>query len=293
MDRRDKTFLEEHILNLLKQAAELEVEVAQNLIVWEHWRSIPDDKRGEPPEWLVDNTAISGGSFRYTLTCLYESVLCYLDQNDLTYLSEHFLRTFGKDFTADHATHVAQEFKEIHIGGKYNVFLSTLRRFLGVFPFASNSPLTHGIRPTRVLILENILKNTAQIIYEMKAQPKSEPDVYKAVKHVIKAAFPSAKDATSNFCKTAKHYKPDILVPELEVAIEYKYADSEVRLKSVVDEIHADVSGYTGDADYREFYAVFYVTEDFWGEDRFQVIWKEKKFPNNWKGYYKVGKGKT
>src|SRR5690606_2163362 len=114
-----------------------------------------------------------------------------------------------------------------------------------------------------------------------KNLPKSETDVYKAVRKVVESVFPSAIMPKSNFLKTAQEYKPDILIPEIFSAVEYKYADSEQKLKSTIAQISDDVVGYTGDKDYRLFYAVFYVTNDFWGAEKFQVAWNEKKFPEN------------
>ncbi|EPU1022796.1 hypothetical protein ACVUNK_004389, partial [Escherichia coli] len=92
------------------------------------------------------------------------------------------------------------------------------------------------------------------------------------------------------FLKSFKEYKPDILIPELFTAVEYKYASTEEKLKSTIEQIAADVKGYTGDNDYNIFYAVFYVTTDFWGLEKFMNVWNENKFPQNWIPVYVVGK---
>lgn len=102
--------------------------------------------------------------------------------------------------------------------------------------------------------------------------------------------FTGAKSPRSSFIKSFKEYKPDILIPELHAAVEYKYANSAEKLKSTIDQICADVTGYTGDSDYRIFYAVFYVTQDFWGQEMFARVWSEMNFPKNWKAFYIVGK---
>lgn len=285
----NKKYLENHIIGLLKSAGADEVDVAQGVMAWDEWRKINPKPMGSPDEWMIDIQSIAYGQFQYTLTSLYESVLCYLDENKYSHFTQHFLKTFGEPFNAKDAVEKTILIEDYPISTRYNLFLHTLRRFLRVFEFVEGADFTKHIRSSKTLVLEAMLNNTAQIIFEMGLQPQSETDVYNAVKHVIKAGFPSSKDAGSNFNKTAKQYKPDILVPELEIAIEYKFADDINRLKAVVDEICADVVNYTGEPNYNEFYAVFYVTSDFWGEDRFKKVWEEKKFPKNWKGIYRVG----
>ncbi len=126
--------------------------------------------------------------------------------------------------------------------------------------------------------LETILRNTATIIHKAGICPASESEVYKSVRTVLESIFPSAKTPKSNFLKTAQEYKPSILLPELSAAIKYKYADSEVKLKATIAQISDDVKGYTGDSDYNLFYAVFYVKDDFWGEDKFSTAWNRHGF---------------
>lgn len=164
-----------------------------------------------------------------------------------------------------------------------------IRTFLAPFEFAHSSEIDRLLKVAGVRYLENILRNTATIILDLKRDPQSEPEVYNAVKPVIYAVFPDAKGAGSNFLKTAKEYKPDILIPEIRVAVEYKYAQSEKRLKTLIDQICADQKGYSGDSDYALFYAVFYVTADFWGPARFAKAWEDCGFPKDWRGIYVVG----
>jgi hypothetical protein len=137
--------------------------------------------------------------------------------------------------------------------------------------------------------LENILNSTAAILNKRGITPRSEVDVYREVRSTLEAVFPAAKSPKSNFIKTAQEYRPDILVPELHAVIEYKFAESEAKLKSTIAQISDDVKGYTGDTDFNLFYAVFYVKADFWGPEKFKAVWAEKKFPENWRAIYVVG----
>ena len=137
-------------------------------------------------------------------------------------------------------------------GEPYNIFLVNLSQFLSPLDVLGDS--SRYLKLSGVQYLEVILRNTATIIHKSGIKPKSETEVYNAVKHVLEAVFPSAKPgAKSNFVKTAQGYKPDILLPELSAAVEYKYAADEGKLKNVIAQISDDVKGYTGDSDYKLF----------------------------------------
>lgn len=140
-------------------------------------------------------------------------------------------------------------------------------------------------------ILENILNSTAMLLNTFGKQPTSEADVYKPIKDICKAAFPDNKDCSHyKFQQTAKCYNPDILIPSLECAVEFKYVNDEKELNRTMDEILADVEGYKGNPSYSVFYAVFYAANSICSPQRFNCMWAEKHFPENWKGIYVQGK---
>ena len=140
-----------------------------------------------------------------------------------------------------------------------------------------------------LIFLENILSNTSVILKELKIQPNSETQVYLPVKFATKVTFPDSSFPSEPFYKTAKGYKPDILIPSLNSAIEYKYAKDETKLINTIEQILIDVKGYSNHPLYKIFYAVFYVTPGFCEKKRFQIIWDSYKFPNNWKPILVIG----
>lgn len=140
---------------------------------------------------------------------------------------------------------------------------------------------------SRLDILENILQNTAFILQNKKKKPGKEKDVYDHVKIVCEATFPHEAQFDGGlhpFYQLAKCYKPDILVPFLNCAIEYKFAKTQAAVTSRIDEILVDVPGYSNHGIYKYFYAVFYVKSGVMQKKRFDEIWKAKGFPENWKG---------
>lgn len=141
-----------------------------------------------------------------------------------------------------------------------------------------------------LVYLENILGNTSCIVEELGRKPLNETSIYNSVKHVIKATFPDYLGGSDSFHKYGKCYRPDILIPSLNTAVEYKYATDEQRLIKTIEEILIDVAGYSNHPLYKIFYAVFYVTPGIFTEQRFRIIWDEYKFPKNWKSIYVIGK---
>ncbi|MGS6172382.1 PD-(D/E)XK nuclease domain-containing protein [Enterobacter hormaechei] len=159
-----------------------------------------------------------------------------------------------------------------------------MNQFLGPFEFFDSNR-----KETGLLYLENILSGTEFYLNALGITPAKESDVYQPIKQLVNVVFPSSTNASSIFLKPNKQYKPDILVPELKAAIEYKYANSKERLNKNIEEVVSDTQGYTNDANYSFFYAVFYVTQDFIGENRFMETWKQHNFPKNWIPIYIVG----
>lgn len=133
------------------------------------------------------------------------------------------------------------------------------------------------------MILENILKGSKVLCNKLERPMTTETQISSVAKTIIEVVFPSVNFTTTQFISTAKCYKPDILIPYLHCAIEYKYAMDHTRLINTIDEIHTDVSGYNSDRSFKIFYAVFCVKAGIITDERFHTIWKDKNFPNNWR----------
>lgn len=279
-------YLENRIRRLLSEARQLEIKVAQHQMDWAEWGL--KKEKDHTPQYLLDGDDEFVSPFQETLQSIYLSTVCYLDKQNLGHYLDILYQTFGNNpaqlnhrdkFVIDH----------YYSGEPYSVFLAKMNKFLSSFEFTESSREKHD-RVSGLQYLETILRNTAVIISKNKKSPKTETEIYSSVRLILEFVFSTAKSPKSNFIKTAKEYKPDILIPELYAAVEYKYAADEQKLKSTIEQIAADVKGYTGDKDYSIFYAVFYVTEDFWGQAKFLKVWNDQRFPKNWIPIYVVGK---
>lgn len=226
-------------------------------------------------------------SFIVNTRSIYKLICNYIENlKHLEYLAE--FKLVMKPYLDNSKENLTGEINEFD-GEVHSEVIDIISDFLNAYEFYGERGSEYLLRRSGITYLENILENTAVIINELKKSPKSETEVYKNVKVVCKAVFPSANYPTSPFVSIAKEYKPDILIPHLNCAIEYKYATDEARLKDIIDQILIDVHGYSNNHMYKLFYAVFYVKPDIWGRKKFEEVWKEKKFPANWKGIYVVG----
>lgn len=277
-------YLETKIQSLILEARKLELKVAYHQLA-----VIEQDGNDDLllPQYLQDEEEEYIRPFEGIISSLYLSTVCYLNQKNLHEYLEIFYKIFGHNYEKPKYRDNF-EYEAYWTGEYHNEFLGRLNIFLSVFEFSGIADEKYR-QLVGIKYLETILKNTQTIILKSEKEPKSETDVYKIVKNIIEAVFVKYQSPRSNFLSTMKEYKPDILIPEIYSAVEYKYAKNENKLKSTIEQIAADVKGYTGDPKYKLFYAVFYVTEDFWGIDKFEVIWKEQGFPKNWIGVYVVG----
>lgn len=249
------------IRDLFSQAEAYEGRVARHQLAWAQWEA--SSRNDGPPEWLMDDDDLIVKPFERLTERLYLSTIRLLETEALPAYLRQFLSKFGEPLNANQAA-TAYDIDTMGDGEPHIVFLAQIRQFLE--PLDVLDGTNHYLRFAGIQYLETVLNNTASIIHKSGENPTSEPGVYNLVRNVLEAIFPSAISPKSNFLKTAQEYKPDILIPELSTAIEYKYAKDEAKLKATIAQISDDVKGYTGDVDYDLFYAVFYVTKRFLGE---------------------------
>ena len=225
----------------------------------------------------LENNFIDLANRAYKLSC------AYLESKNLLSFFSDFKNEINKYFISRNDTLSSKYHDES--GNSYSEFISSLWSYLSVFP-AFNDNDESILKRSGLIYLENILESSSVILEERKIKPKNEVEISRNVKFVTKSVFPNSQYPSQPFLKTAKCYIPDILIPSLNCAIEYKLALDESKLTSTIDEILIDVKGYENNPDYKIFYAVFCVKSGICTRKRFYKIWEEKGFPQNWKGIY-------
>lgn len=68
----------------------------------------------------------------------------------------------------------------------------------------------------------------------------------------------------------------------LMAAAEHKYVNSETALKKALDDIYTDMKGYAGHYDWRNFYAVIYMTAPFSHHNDWDEQFRFGKADINW-----------
>lgn len=277
---------EQRVSSLLQTAHRLESELAQ----FEWYKQLyeqrhPDEKL---PLSIQEQDYDLRTPFSGTLDSLYLASLMLIQSKGMPDYLQLFHQRLGKPFDAWKAA-CNFDHDEYFSPGPYNVFLRELRNLLAPFNVLSTS-IAQYERQAGALYLERILNNTAALVQWSGVKVERETDVSRAVRDMLYLLFPRARNAPpAKFIGALKSYVPDILIPELCVAIEYKYVDSDEKLKTAIEGIAVDVPAYTGDAGYDTFYAVFYLTSHFCTAEHFYVAWSEFSFPANWKSIFVVG----
>lgn len=132
--------------------------------------------------------------------------------------------------------------------------------------------------------LKQILENTNSILAKTNTTVTNETSIYTPVKWIVEIVYPSMRSlGKARFIKKFSTYHPDILIPEVSSAVEYKYIRKGVGVETYLDQIKTDADNYEGDLEYKFFYAIVYF------EDKteinpagFKQAVFEKKFPDNW-----------
>jgi hypothetical protein len=157
--------------------------------------------------------------------------------------------------------------------------------------FDSLECMTRGRAVTGLSVFETILENTPKIIDDAALSPSKEAQVRKEILRILRYSF---RDVVREipFPKNIKVYKPDIGVPSLMAAAEYKFVDSKEEAKKSLDEVYADMRGYGGRYDWRSFYAVFYMTGPFYNQKDVDEEFRLVKAELSWTPIVVVGPGK-
>lgn len=156
--------------------------------------------------------------------------------------------------------------------------------------FNSIATMVEGREVTGLRVFETMLQNTPKIIERAGLSPSNETEVKDEVRDVLRFAF---RDVVREvpIPKSIKTYRPDIGVPSLMAAAEYKFIDSTQEAKAALDGIYADMRGYSGHHAWRSFYAVLYMTGNFYTQADVDHEFRLVKADLDWTPLVVVGPG--
>ncbi|CAL1690602.1 hypothetical protein MMB232_00731 [Brevundimonas subvibrioides] len=156
--------------------------------------------------------------------------------------------------------------------------------------FDSLATMTEGRALTGLGVFENVLGNTAKIISQAGLEPDREVAVSGKIREVLELCFTHVIQ-DSPIPQGITRYKPDIGVPDLLAAAEYKFADSKEEMKRALREVYTDMRGYGGHPQWRSFYAVFYMTKPFFTQKDVDKEFLLVKADLSWTPIVLVGPG--
>lgn len=263
LNNEEVKYIEDEIKKIISSASNEYFQV-----VMREYNSIEEEYPGWDEDWI-----------RLKIIDAYYHILAYLEARGMPNL----LQIFQSQYKEQILTRTSLLDSEINNpDGEYELkILTGFRRFLSPFKsFGYNDPQQDEFHK-----LVGILKNTSFIINNIKCVIAGEADIYKQVRWVLSLYYPSCKGKNkASFIKQFKTYNPDILIPELKVAIEYKYIrDKSKNIDEFIDQILVDANGYTGDHYYENFIAVFYISDaGIATPESIELAWKERTLPSNW-----------
>lgn len=134
---------------------------------------------------------------------------------------------------------------------------------------------------TGLSVLETILRNTAKIIAKSGIPAENETQIRNEVLRVLQLAFLDARKDPA-IAKNFKTYKPDIGIPSLMAAVEYKFLRTKKDMKSHLDQVFADIKGYDRHGIWKNFYAVFCQKGPFFTQEDVVQTFREVGAKVNW-----------
>jgi hypothetical protein len=217
--------------------------------------------------------------FRESIKTLHYLIQVYLELKQMPL----FLKTFKEKFDnlIEDDEKIIAESQYFIEGEAELILLFEYKRFLEPFDVLTGTRKANEDY-NRVI---NLLNNTGAIISHIEKITGREEDVYNEIKWVLELYYPTTRGGRKDsFPAATKKYNADILIPEIQLAIEYKYIDNTTKkIDDFIDEIKTDANNYKDNLKYKRFVGVLYITDKkIATEAKIKAIWNEKKFPTNW-----------
>lgn len=212
----------------------------------------------------------------YYIQQYFHLLSAYFEVKGLNEYRKRFVNEFGEDIRK------TMKVSEVgyHEGEPYLKMFVEMGAYLAPFKaLAYNYSPKGKSRLTKVI---EVIEETPMILRKLGIQPSSEPEVYKPVRWILEFYYELPPINRSHFAGKFKRYVPDILLPEVETAIEFKFATANKNLEDYIDEIVSDAVNYKGDSDYNQFIAVLCIQNNQTTKAKIQSAWDNKGFNKNW-----------
>jgi hypothetical protein len=128
------------------------------------------------------------------------------------------------------------------------------------------------------------LECTSEILKLTKTNVYKEDDINSIVREVAKFYFNGVTVYSEGyFIHQFSHYRPDIIIKEFGIAIEYKLIRKDNEIGAKIDELLIDAKRYSGNPNNKKCIAVFCLSKNVKKTKKeIKEDWKHMHFPENW-----------
>jgi hypothetical protein len=130
-------------------------------------------------------------------------------------------------------------------------------------------------------VLMTILKNTARIVEDSRAVPKSEKDVRDQAGKIIRYAFFDV-EVDPRITHPLLAFKPDFGITSLMTLVEYKVAFTKEKVNAILRGLIEDMQGYTKSDKWRTCISIIYMSGNYINQDEVNAMMKSVDAPKHW-----------
>lgn len=234
------------------------------------WQAVMNRSSAQKPEEYWDEEEdIAEECYQRTIDEILEKVLLLLEMLGMK----------------DALDRTSKKFKELKIAGKYeynyipyvdaydceavNKLLELIEFLESLTNIKTSKNENQGPLLNTEIRLKRLLKHTDYWVEKVSnlnnIAVTKEQSIKDVMRIVLECNFSNDYIDIPDIPSTIKNYKPDGGIESINTAIEYKFIDTVKELKSAVDGIYSDFSGYKGKKSnhWKKFITVLYMTKRF------------------------------
>lgn len=273
MTKEELKYLEKDIASLIRTVEKINFQKQMELLSPQISKN---DKSGAYDEYRQ----LKGYDEFVMIDCvkkLYFRILTYIEAKGLPLLASDFRSNFEDKIKNDKDL---KKVDQLHLDEEPElVIIDDFKKYLYSFAYFDYQNVIEAENEKLISILEN----TPYILQKANSKIVKEENISKNVEWVLDLYFNCEKASKTMFTSVFKYYKPDIIIPELKTAIEYKYVRKGKIVEDYIDQVKTDENGYRGDNKYNNFIAVFCLQNNsITTKEKFLRAWKSKGFSKNW-----------
>ena len=132
--------------------------------------------------------------------------------------------------------------------------------------------------------INDILESTTEILKLTKTKVSKEDDINAVIRNIFDLYYTDVSSSSQGYFRHKfKHYKPDVIIGELGVSIEYKLIREDKEIGTKIDELIIDANRYTGNFFNKKCIAVFCLSKRVTKtKKQISEEWNNLDFPENW-----------